>query len=236
MVELSSLLESLDRPLGRCRSFLEFASGFGRFSRHLVKALRRRPPRVGRGARQRRLPQGTWVWMVLSVTRPATGRPAEYEVIFVLSLFSHLPESTWSVWLSQLYNALEDNGILIITTHGEKFARMMGVEVSANGFLFIPSSESTALSGERGSTFTSADYVRQAIAANLRGATTHEFPSRFWATRTVLPSSRAAEHRDRPPHRRAAAGRPTRRRRPRPSVPHCGGIAATCAATRRPSS
>lgn len=184
MVELSSLLESLDRPLGRCRSFLEFASGFGRFSRHLVKALPTGALHVSDvvPGSVDFLKARLGVDGFYSVTRPADlVTPRKYEVIFVLSLFSHLPESTWSVWLSQLYNALEDNGILIITTHGEKFARMMGVEFPANGFLFIPSSESTALSGEEyGSTFTSADYVRRAIAANLRGATTHEFPSRFW--------------------------------------------------------
>ena len=37
--ELMLLLESVDRPLLRVASFLEFASGHGRFTRHLARAL-----------------------------------------------------------------------------------------------------------------------------------------------------------------------------------------------------
>ena len=37
--ELMLLLERVDQPLARCQSVLEFASGHGRFTRHLVKAL-----------------------------------------------------------------------------------------------------------------------------------------------------------------------------------------------------
>ena len=39
MSELMLLLESVQRPLLGAGSFLEFASGHGRFTRHLVKAL-----------------------------------------------------------------------------------------------------------------------------------------------------------------------------------------------------
>src|SRR5690606_30283758 len=82
--------------------------------------------------------------------------PQRYEIVFVLSLFSHLPESTWGDWLQRLYAGLDVGGVLIVTTHGETSARVLGVTLPENGFLFVPSSESKALSGdEYGSTFTS---------------------------------------------------------------------------------
>ncbi|MBK6653044.1 bifunctional 2-polyprenyl-6-hydroxyphenol methylase/3-demethylubiquinol 3-O-methyltransferase UbiG [Zoogloea sp.] len=184
MVELGRLLESLDRPLGRCGSFLEFASGFGRFSRHLAKALPEGALHVSDvvPGSVDFLKQHLGVDGFYSVSDPGKlTPPRKYEVIFVLSLFSHLPESTWSTWLARLYDTLEDKGILIITTHGEKCARLMGVSFPPNGFLFIPSSESKALPGEEyGSTFTSTDYVRQAISHHLRDAAIHEFPAHFW--------------------------------------------------------
>jgi hypothetical protein len=37
--ELMLLMDSIDRPLTRTRSMLEFAAGFGRFTRHLAPVL-----------------------------------------------------------------------------------------------------------------------------------------------------------------------------------------------------
>jgi SAM-dependent methyltransferase len=190
LVELGSLLETMDRPLSRCRSFLEFASGFGRFSRHLAKALPAHSLHVSdvvAGSvdflKQRLAVDGFY-----SVSRPEQlATPQKYEVIFVLSLFSHLPENTWSSWLARLYDALEDGGVLIITTHGEKCARLFKVDFPENGFVFISSSESKALSGdEYGSTFTSSDYVQRAIVQHLPGAVSHAFPARFWGNQDAF--------------------------------------------------
>ncbi len=184
MVELIQALEPVKRSLSQCRSFLEFASGFGRFSRHLVKAL---PP----GALHvSDIVPGSVDFLkthlnidgFYSTHQPEDlVAPRRYEIIFVLSLFSHLPDRTWSAWLKRLYDMLEPGGVLVITTHGEQAARNLGVQMPAEGYVFIPSSESSALDGEEyGSTFTSADYVHQAIAQHLPGAAVHAFPAHFW--------------------------------------------------------
>jgi len=184
MVELTSLLDAVGRPLGRCRSFLEFASGFGRFTRHLVKAL---PPGslgvsdVVPGSvdflRQRHGVEGFYSTHVpgdLVV-------PKKYSTIFVLSLFSHLPRETWALWLQSLYEALDVDGVLVFTTHGAKCARLLGVQIPADGFQFVASSESTVLSkDEYGTAFTSAEYVCDVIRSRLTGAVIHEFPEKFW--------------------------------------------------------
>ena len=43
----------------------------------------------------------------------------KYDVIFVASLFSHLPERTWRPWIKTLYESLSENGLLIFSCHGE---------------------------------------------------------------------------------------------------------------------
>ena len=115
------------------------------------------------------------IWVISPRRRP------KYSMIFVLSLFSHLPETTWGLWLERLYQALEVDGVLIFTTHGAKCARILGVPIPEAGFQFVPSSESTALSKEEyGTAFTTAEYVRRVIGSRFSGATVHEFPEKFW--------------------------------------------------------
>lgn len=184
MVELGSVLDAIGRPLGRCTGFLEFACGFGRFTRHLAKAIPAGNLHVSdvvAGSvdflRQRHGVDGFY-----STHAPQDlVVPRKYSTIFVLSLFSHLPEATWSLWLERLYQALEVDGVLIFTTHGSKCARLLGVPMPDGGFQFVTSSESTALSKEEyGTAFTSADYVRRVIRSRLAGAVVHEFPEKFW--------------------------------------------------------
>lgn len=183
--ELMVLLETIDRPLLKCQSFLEFACGFGRFTRHLVRRL---PPQrvfvsdVVPGSVDF-LKAQFGATGFYSTTRPEDlVAPRQYQLIFVLSLFSHLPKSTWARWLAKLYDMLEPDGILVVTTHGEKCARMAGLDLSqGDGFIFFADSESTALDGEEyGATFTSTAFVRQVVAAHLPGARVTEFPAHFW--------------------------------------------------------
>lgn len=183
--ELLRLAERTGFRLGDCGSFLEFACGYGRFTRHLVKAL---PPGalhvsdVMPGSVDF-LNRHLGVQGFYSSTDPAALRlPRRYQTIFVLSLFSHLPHTTWPVWLGLLHDALEPGGMLIITTHGEYSAQTAGVALPDDGFLFFPDSESSALdSSAYGSTFTSADYVHRAVD-RLPGAPRREhLPAHFWS-------------------------------------------------------
>lgn len=185
LCELQRVLDRAGRNLYRCPSFLEFACGHGRFTRHLAQAL---PPGAltvsdvvpGCVAFLR---QNWAVKGFDSTPDPAAlAIPDRYDVVFVLSLFSHLPESTWHAWLGKLYGIVAAGGVLIMTTHGEEAARKSRVDWGASGFAFFSASESTSLRGaEYGTTFTSARFVRQAIAAAaIPGEVTH-IPSAFWS-------------------------------------------------------
>ena len=190
MTELQVLLEQHGHVLGHSKSFLEFASGHGRFTRHLVK----------------RLPQG-----VLTVSDVVPGSvgfledlfgvqgfystsephnlqfPQAYEHVFVLSLFSHLPQSTWGDWLAQLHSSLRPGGLLIFSTHGLKCADQAGVQLQ-DGYAFFDSSESSAIPGQvYGTTFTSPDFVlntaRKVLGSKARVSIV---PNHFWGNQDAV--------------------------------------------------
>ena len=174
LAELMLLLEAVNRPLLGTGRFLEFASGHGRFTRHLVKALG--PERVTVSelvpdavdfARYSFGVEG----FLSSVTPEALDWGQRYDVVFVLSLFSHLPERTWTRWLASLYQAVQPGGLLVFTTHGAEATLRQNVALDGQGFFFAPSSESQAIEvAEYGTTFTSDAFVRRQIAQALDGA------------------------------------------------------------------
>lgn len=183
--ELMLLLEQVQRPLWGARSVLEFASGHGRFTRHLVKAL---------GAERVVVSDVVDDAMVFARrvfgvrTLASSSMPEEvhdtrtHDVVFVLSLFSHLPRATWSRWLRALYAMVAPGGVLVFTTHGAEAVRRQGVRLDDDGFFFAPSSESQAIDAqEYGTAFTSEAYVRERLVEHLTGARLESFaPQHFW--------------------------------------------------------
>jgi SAM-dependent methyltransferase len=184
LTELYTVLDDTGHPLRKCQSFLEFACGHGRFTRHLVKQISPHALHVSDVVPgsvdflQKQMNVGGFY----STSSPSALKPPRtYEVIFVLSLFSHLPESTWETWLQTLYTMLEPGGVLIFSTHGEKAADNLGAQWPDSGFLFIPASESTALPGEEyGSTFTTGEYVRKVAQTVAPEAQLRAYPGHFW--------------------------------------------------------
>ena len=183
--ELMLLLERADQPLLKMPRVLEFASGHGRFTRHLVKAMgaeRVVVSDVVPGAVEfSRSTFGVEGFLSASVPEQVQW-PQRYDLVFVLSLFSHLPRSTWSRWLKVLYEAVAPGGLLVFSTHGLKAAAFDNVQLDAEGFFFAPSSESNAIDvKEYGTAFTSDAFVLQRIAETL-GADrlVHQVPVHFW--------------------------------------------------------
>jgi SAM-dependent methyltransferase len=190
MTELQFLLEQHGHVLGQSKAFLEFASGHGRFTRHLVKRLPKGALTVSDvvpgsvGFLQNLLD----VKGVESTTQPeALLLPEAYEHVFVLSLFSHLPQSTWGDWLARLYESVRPGGLLIFSTHGLKCAEQAGVQLEG-GYAFFDSSESSAIAGQvYGTTFTSPDFVletaRRVLGSADRVTVT---PNHFWGNQDAV--------------------------------------------------
>ena len=165
--ELLLLLERADRPLVKMDHVLEFASGHGRFTRHLAKAI---------GAE--RVTVSDVVADAVAFSRATFGVqgfvshavpeqlawPRRYDLVFVLSLFSHLPRGSWGRWLSVLWDAVAPGGLLVFSTHGIEAARRAGVTLDGEGYFFAASSESNAIDAqEYGTAFTDEHFVRARV-------------------------------------------------------------------------
>jgi len=159
-----------------CESVLDFASGYGRFARHLVQEVS--PQRVwtsdvyADALRFNREQLG--VGGFASTTDPdAFECPRRFDLVFVSSLFSHLPSHRFVAWLAKLYSLLSDRGLLVFTTQGIDLA-----DDPAGDFVFQPISESRSLDvQEYGLTFVSQAFVAGAIRAAIGdGAAWRGFP------------------------------------------------------------
>ena len=129
--------------LENVESFLDFASGHGRMERFLVLNF---PP------------EKIWVSDVKESSNefqreqfgvnsiPSTFSPEQYnpgrkfDIIFVGSLFSHLPEELFEKWLRKLYDITSDNGVLIVSTHDISIYSSKGEE-----FIYLDNSEDSRL-------------------------------------------------------------------------------------------
>lgn len=183
--ELMLLLEKVDQPLSKVQHFLEFASGHGRFTRHLAKAIGTEAVTVSDVVEDsvQFSTQTFGVKGFVSTTEPEqVVWPQRYDVVFVLSLFTHLPLKSWGRWLSHLYQSVQPGGVLVFTTHGLEAQARQQVAMNEEGFRFFPSSESNAIeSQEYGTTFTSDAFVRSQIAQTVGLEHLQLFaPTAFW--------------------------------------------------------
>ena len=168
--ELLLLMDAVGKPLTTARSVLEFAAGFGRFTRHLARAI---PGRVtvsdihpGSVEFQR---EQFGVDGFYSTHDPAALEiPERYDLVFVLSMFTHLPPAMWGPWMRKLYCAVKPGGHLVFTVHNESLAAHFSQEYGPDGTLFMTSSESRELEGAQyGTTFATRAWVEAEVQRAL---------------------------------------------------------------------
>jgi SAM-dependent methyltransferase len=157
-------LEIVERHVGlaRTRDLLEFASGYGCVTRHLIKMTERllccdiHPQAIDF------LQKKIGVKAIQSASRPELLQlPTQADVVFALSFFSHMPITTWARWLVSLCQAVKPGGILVFTTHGHASRKFLGnPEIPSLGFWYEPRSEQADLPVEQyGLTLTTPEFV-----------------------------------------------------------------------------
>ncbi len=142
---------------------LEFASGYGRVTRHWQKYLNANITACDiHDQAVKFLAEVIGCKSVLSSTTPEDLTfPDKYDVIFCLSFFTHMPDKTWSRYLNELYKNLKFNGILIFTTHGKRCCEIRDITLPENGIYFTSETEQLDLStDDYGYTIVSEDYVK----------------------------------------------------------------------------
>jgi SAM-dependent methyltransferase len=149
----------------RIGSFLDFACGYGRFTRFLVNKLPAErvwvsdisPAAVSFQEDQ------FHVHGVVSALQPDNVEfDRRFDCVFVLSLFSHLPEATFTPWLRKLFGLMNETGVLIFTVHDESMRPDLSMPES--GFWFAENSEIDTISKrDYGTTIVTEAFVRAAI-------------------------------------------------------------------------
>jgi SAM-dependent methyltransferase len=118
---IARLLIDIDKPIDRCRSILDFGCGCGRILRWLPLTRARitgvdiDPEAIG------------WCKHALgSLARfrvaphmpPLPFRAGKFDLIYAISVFTHLPEDMGRAWIGEMARVLEPGGVLIASLLG----------------------------------------------------------------------------------------------------------------------
>lgn len=149
----------------RVPTLLDFAAGYGRSTRFLVRELPTERVWVSDILSDAVAFQATQFGVrgFVSTTQPEDlVCERRFDCIVVVSLFSHLPERTFVRWLHRLYDLLTEDGVLIFTVHDESL--LPPDTVPASGIYYLEISENKVLDlRDYGAAFVSERFVRDAI-------------------------------------------------------------------------
>jgi SAM-dependent methyltransferase len=156
--------------LANCRALLDFASGYGRVTRHMVREMSPDTITVsdieaaGVAFQERQF----GVRGLRSAKSPRDFSAAErFDCITVSSLFTHLPPTTFTCWLERLGSLLRPDGLLLFSVH-DMSLRRDGPSPADAGIVFARQSESGSLDVvDYGTAWVTESYVRQAVQAAI---------------------------------------------------------------------
>ncbi|WRH68183.1 MAG: class I SAM-dependent methyltransferase [Planktothrix sp. GU0601_MAG3] len=158
--------------LDRISSCLDFASGYGRFTRFLVQDISPKNIWISdiyAQAVQFQIEQ-FGVQGIVSTTYPQDYPIQQsFDCILACSFFSHLPEATFLTWLQKLYSLLSPQGILMFSVHGRDLLPPH-LAIYPSDILFIPNSESRSLDmNEYGTSYVGESFVAQSLQIISQG-------------------------------------------------------------------
>jgi SAM-dependent methyltransferase len=174
---------------GRIERLLDFASGYGRVTRFLLRHFPKEPESLAerfwisdiyadavRFQEERFGVQG----MVSTILPEDLACDERFDAILVTSLFTHLPEERFVAWLRRLLGLLRPGGLLVWSVHDESI-RDPAVPMPESGLLFQELSESNTLdTGDYGSTWVTEAFVRSALERAAEGPRAADGPVSLW--------------------------------------------------------
>lgn len=163
-------------------SVLEFACGYGRNIRHLVRSFPREMITVSDidANAVAFVTERFGVTGKLSEVQPEDiGWQERFDLIIVPSLFSHLPPASFGRWLTTLSGLLTERGVLAFSVHDQLL--MPDADVSTGIFFMAFSEADGRLDGEEyGTTVVTEDYVADRIEAAIGRRDYGRVPRGFW--------------------------------------------------------
>ncbi|MGA2435137.1 MAG: methyltransferase domain-containing protein [Bryobacteraceae bacterium] len=173
---IESAAESVGRPLETCETVLDFGCGCGRTLAWLIE---RRPAVEFHGAdvdsEAIEWCRGNFPPAKFAVGAPLPPTPyadASFDLIYAISVFTHLGEEHHRLWLAELRRILRPSGILLITVHGERerkvLSSMQTAQLEAEGFLFASSRKLRGILPDwYQTTFQTREYLDRALSRDF---------------------------------------------------------------------
>lgn len=130
-LEVMKVLEANGVEIGSLKKILDFGCGCGRVIRHFHAVTRGQLHGTDYNRQaidwcKRKLRFGQFE--VNGLWPPLPYGKEEFDLIYALSVFTHLPESLQVAWMSELSRVLKPGGYLLMTTHGECYLPHMSEE------------------------------------------------------------------------------------------------------------
>jgi SAM-dependent methyltransferase len=146
-LDIVSLLKKVNRNLDSFNNVLDFGCGCGRTLFWLAK-YSNKPNYYGTDIDEQAI---TWSHNNLNFAKfnvnqalpPLVYKSEMFDMIYALSVFTHIDEERQFLWLKELKRILKPGGILILTLHGQKVNRKLPFDVKTEfekrGFLYLKS-------------------------------------------------------------------------------------------------
>jgi SAM-dependent methyltransferase len=162
----------------RPRRALDFAAGFGRVTRFLVRRLAPETITVAEvdPAALEFHRRAFGIETMLSPPDAASFRPGgEYDAVVASSFFSHLAEDRFAPWLAKLWSAVSPGGVLAFSTHGPALLPEGGD--MSGGIVFRATSETARLDpAAYGTSWVTPEFVGEAVRRSCDGGALHAIP------------------------------------------------------------
>ncbi len=151
--DLRIAIEATGTPVGDLRDWLDFGCGAGRVARHALETFGGAARLTGVDVDQEAI---AWCkqhllgrYDVIRPDPPTSIADASFDLVYSVSVFSHLSEDRQRVWLAELSRLLRTGGLLVASTHSPALTwsrpdltPLQHRELTETGFLFAPSGRS----------------------------------------------------------------------------------------------
>lgn len=169
--DLKRVLSLVARPVEGFHCILDFGCGCGRVLRHFRRLAAGRElhgtdvdPEAVAWCREH---LGSFAAFEVSGDEPPLPYPAaRFDLVFAISVFSHLPEDRQRVWLAELQRVLRPGGLLIASVHGEGLLLAPDQAeareaLRRDGILYLVGSDTPGLPAYYQTTFHTRDYLQR---------------------------------------------------------------------------